>query len=143
MGNSAQAGIRRLEKAASGGDGNAADLLRRVVDPNDAMTINGGLARSLSAFVASAGKGLVAISNATANARFGYGIVFRKFVHLHGRIRRWPTCFCCVQFPHQLANANASPEMYLPDPALHVVVVALPGVCGQSSGYCQCAAARS
>jgi len=33
MGNSAQAGLRRLEKAASAGDGNAADLLRRVVDP--------------------------------------------------------------------------------------------------------------
>ncbi len=32
-GTSAQAGIRRLEKAASAGDGNAADLLRRVVDP--------------------------------------------------------------------------------------------------------------
>lgn len=30
-GNSAQAGLRRLEKAASVGDGNAADLLRRDV----------------------------------------------------------------------------------------------------------------
>ncbi len=40
-GNSAQAGIRRLEKAASAGDGNAADLLRRVVNPDDAMTVNG------------------------------------------------------------------------------------------------------
>lgn len=41
MGNSAQAGIRRLEKAASVGDGNAADLLRRVINPDDAMTVNG------------------------------------------------------------------------------------------------------
>ncbi len=41
MGNSAQAGIRRLEKAATAGDSNAADLLRRVTDPNDAMTVNG------------------------------------------------------------------------------------------------------
>ncbi len=40
-GTSAQAGLRRLEKAASAGDGNAADLLRRVVDPADAMTVNG------------------------------------------------------------------------------------------------------
>ncbi len=40
-GNSAQAGLRRLEKAASAGDGNAADLLRRVVNPDDAMTVNG------------------------------------------------------------------------------------------------------
>ncbi len=32
-GNSQQQGLRRLEKAASAGDGNAADLLRRVVDP--------------------------------------------------------------------------------------------------------------
>ncbi len=32
-GTTAQAGLRRLEKAASAGDGNAADLLRRVVDP--------------------------------------------------------------------------------------------------------------
>jgi len=40
-GTSAQAGIRRLEKAASAGDGNAADLLRRVVNPDDAMTVNG------------------------------------------------------------------------------------------------------
>lgn len=38
-GNSAQAGLRRLEKAASAGDGNAADLLRRVMDLNDAMTV--------------------------------------------------------------------------------------------------------
>lgn len=34
-GTSAQAGLRRLEKAASAGDGNAADLLRRVVDPSE------------------------------------------------------------------------------------------------------------
>lgn len=40
-GNSQQQGLRRLEKAASAGDGNAADLLRRVVNPNDAMTVNG------------------------------------------------------------------------------------------------------
>jgi len=40
-GTSAQAGLRRLEKAASAGDGNAADLLRRVVNPDDAMTVNG------------------------------------------------------------------------------------------------------
>jgi len=40
-GTSAAHGLRRLEKAASAGDGNAADLLRRVVDPNDAMTVNG------------------------------------------------------------------------------------------------------
>jgi len=40
-GTTAQAGIRRLEKAASAGDGNAADLLRRVVNPDDAMTVNG------------------------------------------------------------------------------------------------------
>ena len=33
-GNSSQAGLRRLEKAASAGDGNAADLLRRILDPN-------------------------------------------------------------------------------------------------------------
>ena len=39
-GNTAQQGLRRLEKAASAGDGNAADLLRRVVDPADAMTVN-------------------------------------------------------------------------------------------------------
>jgi hypothetical protein len=40
-GNSAQAGLRRLEKAAEAGDGNAADMLRRVLDPNDPMTVNG------------------------------------------------------------------------------------------------------
>ena len=40
-GTTAQAGLRRLEKAASAGDGNAADLLRRVVNPADAMTFNG------------------------------------------------------------------------------------------------------
>ncbi len=40
-GTSAQAGLRRLEKAASAGDGNAADLLRRVINPDDAMTVNG------------------------------------------------------------------------------------------------------
>ncbi len=40
-GTTAQAGLRRLEKAASAGDGNAADLLRRVVNPDDAMTVNG------------------------------------------------------------------------------------------------------
>lgn len=34
-GNSAQAGLRRLEKAASAGDGNAADLLRRVMSLNE------------------------------------------------------------------------------------------------------------
>lgn len=39
-GNSAQSGLRRLEKAASASDGNAADLLRRVVNPDDAMTVN-------------------------------------------------------------------------------------------------------
>jgi len=40
-GTSAQLGLRRLEKAATAGDGNAADLLRRVVNPDDAMTVNG------------------------------------------------------------------------------------------------------
>jgi len=40
-GNSQQQGLRRLEKAASAGDGNAADLLRRVINPDDAMTVNG------------------------------------------------------------------------------------------------------
>jgi len=40
-GTSAQAGLRRLEKAASSGDGNAADLLRRVANPDDPMTVNG------------------------------------------------------------------------------------------------------
>ncbi len=40
-GTSAQAGLRRLEKAAEAGDGNAVDMLRRVLDPNDAMTVNG------------------------------------------------------------------------------------------------------
>ncbi len=40
-GNSQQQGLRRLEKTASDGDGNAADLLRRVIDPDDAMTVNG------------------------------------------------------------------------------------------------------
>jgi hypothetical protein len=40
-GNSSQQGLRRLEKAADAGDGNAVDLLRRVLDPNDAMTVNG------------------------------------------------------------------------------------------------------
>lgn len=40
-GTTAQAGLRRLEKAASAGDGNAADLLHRVVNPDDAMTVNG------------------------------------------------------------------------------------------------------
>ncbi len=34
-GTSAQAGLRRLEKAASAGDGNAADLLRRVMSLNE------------------------------------------------------------------------------------------------------------
>lgn len=38
-GNTAQQGLRRLEKAASVGDGNAADLLRRVINPDDAMTV--------------------------------------------------------------------------------------------------------
>ena len=33
--------MRRLDKAARAGNGNAADLLRRVIDPNDAMTVNG------------------------------------------------------------------------------------------------------
>ena len=37
-GTSAQAGLRRLEKAASAGDPTAADLLRRVVNPNDDMS---------------------------------------------------------------------------------------------------------
>ena len=40
-GTSSQAGLRRLEKAAEAGDGNAADMLRRVLDPNDPMTVNG------------------------------------------------------------------------------------------------------
>ncbi len=40
-GTSAQAGLRRLEKAASSGDRNAADLLHRVIDTNDAMSVNG------------------------------------------------------------------------------------------------------
>lgn len=40
-GTSQQQGLRRLEKAASAGDGNAADLLRRVINPDDAMTVNG------------------------------------------------------------------------------------------------------
>lgn len=40
-GTSAQAGIRRLEKAAADGDGNAMDLLQRVIDPDDKMSING------------------------------------------------------------------------------------------------------
>ncbi len=40
-GNSQQQGLRRLEKAAIAGDGNAADFLRRVVNPADAMTVNG------------------------------------------------------------------------------------------------------
>lgn len=40
-GNSAQAGLRRLEKAASSGDQTAAALLRRVVNPNDNMSVNG------------------------------------------------------------------------------------------------------
>jgi len=40
-GNSAQAGLRRLEKAASAGDGNAATLLRRVIDPADDMSVHG------------------------------------------------------------------------------------------------------
>ncbi len=34
-GTSAQAGLRRLEKAASAGDGNAADLLCQLVDPSE------------------------------------------------------------------------------------------------------------
>ncbi len=44
-GTSQQQGLRRLEKAATAGDGNAADLLRRVVDPADAMTVNGACPR--------------------------------------------------------------------------------------------------
>ena len=39
-GTSSQAGLRRLEKAAASGDGNAVDVLRRVLDPNDPMTVN-------------------------------------------------------------------------------------------------------
>jgi hypothetical protein len=40
-GNSADAGLRRLDKAAQAGDEKAADMLRRVLDPNDPMTVNG------------------------------------------------------------------------------------------------------
>jgi hypothetical protein len=40
-GNSAQHGLRRLERAAEGGDGNAAEMLRRVLDPSDGMTVHG------------------------------------------------------------------------------------------------------
>jgi hypothetical protein len=40
-GTSAEAGLRRLDKAAQGGDEKAAALLHRVVDPNDDMTVNG------------------------------------------------------------------------------------------------------
>jgi hypothetical protein len=38
---SAQAGLRRIEKAAEAGDGNAAEMLRRVLDPSDGMTVHG------------------------------------------------------------------------------------------------------
>jgi hypothetical protein len=40
-GTTAQAGLRRLDNAARAGDNNAADLLRRVIDPHDTMTVNG------------------------------------------------------------------------------------------------------
>jgi len=73
----------------------------------------------------------------------GYRLCLGHFFPLVGRSWIEPLALRCIQFPHQLADADARPEMYLADPALHVLVVALPGVCGQSSGYCQCAAARS
>ena len=39
-GNSAAAGMRRLDKAAQAGDDKAADLLRQVTDPANPMTVN-------------------------------------------------------------------------------------------------------
>ncbi len=40
-GTSTQAGLRRLEKAATAGDPNASAALRRVLDPKDKLTVNG------------------------------------------------------------------------------------------------------
>jgi hypothetical protein len=119
MGNSAQAGLRRLEKAASAGDGNAADLLRRVVDPADAMTVNG-------AFVAATGQLLVSVGRAGTETGVHYRLCLGHFFPLVGRSWIEPLALRCIQFPHQLADADARPEMYLADPALHVLVVALP-----------------
>ena len=39
-GTSAQSGLRRLERAASAGNPNAAEALRRVLDPRDDLTVN-------------------------------------------------------------------------------------------------------
>jgi hypothetical protein len=39
-GTSTDAGLRRLDKAAQAGDEKAADMLRRVLDPNDPTTVN-------------------------------------------------------------------------------------------------------
>jgi hypothetical protein len=39
-GNSSQAGLRRLERAANAGNGYAAEMLRRVLDKEDPLTVN-------------------------------------------------------------------------------------------------------
>ena len=44
-GNSQQQGLRRLEKAATAGDADAAEMLRRVLDKNDPLTVNGACVR--------------------------------------------------------------------------------------------------
>jgi len=95
------------------------------------VVLAGGLARSLGAFVAATGQLLVSVGRAGTETGVHYRLCLRHFFPLVGRSWIKPLALRCIQFPHQLADADASPEMYLPDPALHVLVVALPGVGGQ------------
>ncbi len=91
------------------------------------VVLAGGLACGLGAFVASASKSLVIVGRTTANTCGSYSLALWRYFHARGIILRLRAAGRRVQFPHQFPDADTSPEVYLPDPALHVLVVALPG----------------
>ena len=80
---------------------------------------------------AATGQGLIVISRALADAVVGNGFFVGNFVHLSGRSPLDTLALCRVQLPHQFADPDAGPEVCLPDPALHVLAVTLPGLGGQ------------
>ena len=76
----------------------------------------GGVARSLGAFVAATCKGLVIVSRPLRDTSFRYGLLLSNFVRLIARSLIGALALRRIQLPHQLANADASPELNFPDP---------------------------
>ena len=89
----------------------------------------------MGAFVAATGESLVVVSCPLRDASISYGLLLGNFVRLVARSLANTLALRRVQFPHQLTDADTGPEVNLPDPALHVLVVALSGIGDQRGSF--------